>query len=499
VASLRQLIGSPAINPLLGYLSRTRTDQVVERVALVEDVAHLERVEPHAIVLLTDDAAASVSSYRFDMALRVARSREVAAIVLPAGHAEGVTPTAAAIASRSGISILATAGTPDIAQLAIAIAREIAGGADVALLRAHAAVRAIQAHPNGGGPEALVARAGAALGVALRIFPLEPTSDPRAPIVVDDHVEGWVSAPPQQGDLGLGLDIVLHAAANGAARMLATARRAQELPIQSREEVLTELLGSPPQGRPPLVQRARTLGVAVDGWMVAVRLEFESLTDEAPEDELEVHERRLRFARTVLQTIQAADGTWHSARAGLAFVLLALYADDPGLGVAGAVAKTMQPVLRSVRSQLPATIVRCGVGSAHHGPEGLFAAVAEAKAAVTLARASGRVNTAVPFDSVGLRRTLVEWYASDTARDAVTSVLAPLTSLSGTRGERLIQTLHVYLDQQGSLTKTAERLSMHRNAVSYRINQIFELLDIDPDNPDDLLLLQLACRARELT
>jgi DNA-binding PucR family transcriptional regulator len=159
----------------------------------------------------------------------------------------------------------------------------------------------------------------------------------------------------------------------------------------------------------------------------------------------------------------------------------------------------MQPVLRSARSQLPATIVRCGVGSAHHGPEGLFAAVAEAKAAVTLARASGRVNTAVPFDSVGLRRTLVEWYASDTAREAVTSVLAPLTSLSGTRGERLIQTLHVYLDQQGSLTKTAERLSMHRNAVSYRINQIFELLDIDPDNPDDLLLLQLACRARELT
>jgi DNA-binding PucR family transcriptional regulator len=39
---------------------------------------------------------------------------------------------------------------------------------------------------------------------------------------------------------------------------------------------------------------------------------------------------------------------------------------------------------------------------------------------------------------------------------------------------------------------------MHRNAVSYRINQIFELLDVDPQNPDDLLLLQLACRAREL-
>jgi hypothetical protein len=27
---------------------------------------------------------------------------------------------------------------------------------------------------------------------------------------------------------------------------------------------------------------------------------------------------------------------------------------------------------------------------------------------------------------------------------------------------------------------------------------VFSLLDVDQDNPDDLLLLQLACRAREL-
>jgi DNA-binding PucR family transcriptional regulator len=105
---------------------------------------------------------------------------------------------------------------------------------------------------------------------------------------------------------------------------------------------------------------------------------------------------------------------------------------------------------------------------------------------------------AVPFDSVGLRRTLVEWYASDTAQDAVGTVLAPLTKLGPVNSERLIQTLHVFLDQRGSFTKTAKLLNLHRNAVAYRINRIFELLDVDRDNPDDLLLLQLACRAREL-
>ena len=51
---------------------------------------------------------------------------------------------------------------------------------------------------------------------------------------------------------------------------------------------------------------------------------------------------------------------------------------------------------------------------------------------------------------------------------------------------------------RGSLSKTAAALNLHRNAVSYRVRQIFELLEVDPANPDDRLLLQLACRAREL-
>jgi DNA-binding PucR family transcriptional regulator len=162
------------------------------------------------------------------------------------------------------------------------------------------------------------------------------------------------------------------------------------------------------------------------------------------------------------------------------------------------VARAMDVALARVRSQLPATLVHCGVGGAHLGSSGLISSVAEARAAVTVARTSGSVNRAVAFDSAGLRRTLLEWYASDTAQEAVTTVLAPLVRLHGARSERLIQTLHVYLDEQGSLTRTAERLNLHRNAVAYRVRQIFELLDVDPESPDDRLLLQLACRARDL-
>jgi sugar diacid utilization regulator len=498
VTSLRQLVDSPALTPLLAYLTRPHSDPLVERVALIEDLDALARVEANAVVLLARIASEAASSYRFDVALRVARSRDVAALVLSGGAVSAITPTSAAIADRSGTAILATGADVDLAELAVAIARELAGGAELALRRAHSAMRAIDGYPADGKAATLVQRAGAALGVPLRLVDAEPSSGPRAPVVVDDHIEAWVAAPPQDGVLALGLDLTLHAAADGVARALTRVRRSEELPIRSRDEVLSELLSAPEHAHDALVQRARTLGVPIDGWHVAVRVEFEELTDVPVDAELAGYQARLELARALLRAVGSTGGTWHTARAGQALILVRSERDDPGIGAASSVAKVMDAALARVRSRLPATLIRCGVGSAHSGPGGLRASATEAKVAVAVARTSGRVNASVPFDSVGLRRTLVDWYASDTAQEAVTTVLAPLFGGGRARAERLIQTLHVYLDQQGSLARTAEVLNLHRNAVRYRVDQIFDLLDVDRRNPDDLLLLQLACRAREL-
>jgi sugar diacid utilization regulator len=498
VASLAQLIASPTLSSLLGYVARPRSDPEVERVALIEELGDIERVGEGAIVLLTRGASAPAGTYRFDMALRMARGRRIAALVLPASEVARMTPTAAAVADRSGTALLGTGDDVDLGELAIAIARELSGGADAALVRAHAALSAVAAHADGS-PERLVERAGAALGVQLSLVSSEPESGPRTPVVLDDHVEGWLSAPQQEGALAMGLEIVLQVTGAAVQRALARARRAEELPIQSQAELLSELLSAPQQGRARIVQRARDLGVPIDGWHVAVRVEFEELTDPGDGRELAAFESRLGVARVLMRAVRGSGGKWHSARSGMAVMLVRTYGTDPGAAASAEVGSAVDEALAEARGRVPTTLMRCGVGSPHPGPEGLLSSAAEARAAVTAARAAGTLNSAVLFDSVGLRRALVEWYASDIAQEAVTTVLAPLAKLGGVRGERLIQTLHVYLDQQGSLTKTAEILKLHRNAVAYRIKSAFALLEVDPDNPDDLLLLQLACRARELS
>jgi sugar diacid utilization regulator len=499
VASLRELVESPALAPMLGYVSRPRIDPLVGGVGMIEDFGELEHVDEQTIVLLTRRASAGASSYRFDTALRVARSRGVAAVVLSAGDVGRVSTTAVAIANRSGTAILGMGNDVGLTRLALAIGRELAGDADVALLRAYTAVRAIEAHPWDGTSESMLVHAGEALGVPISMVSSEPQDRPARPVIVDDRIEGWVTAPARMGDMAMSLHIVLEAAAGGVAAALARRLRSQQLPTQSREEVLTELLAAAPRARAKLVLRARSLGLPIDGWHVAVRLDFEDLVDPQPGDELEAYQTRTRLGMELLQAARAAGGTWHQARSDDAFLLITTYGEDPGPTGADGTAHLMDEVLANLRHRLPASLIRCGVGTARPGPGGLIASVAEARAAAISARTSKRAHVAVPFDSIGLRRTLVEWYASDTAREAAASVLQPLITLGGSKAERLIQTLHVYLDERGSLTRTAQRMSLHRNAVSYRINRVFELLDVDRESPDDLLLLQLACRARELS
>jgi len=450
-------------------------------------------------VHLGRDVSASVSSYRFDMALRAARSRSVAGLVLSAADVGSVTSTTAAIAQRSGTALLGASDEADLAGLALAIGRELAGDADVALLRAHTAVRAIEAHPSDGTVESLLDHAGAALGVPISMTASELPGQLCRPVIVNERVEGWIATPDREGYLAMGVEIMLHAVAASVADALTRARRSQQLPTQSRQEALTDLLSAPPRAREQVALRARTLGFPIDGWHVVARLDFENLSDPPPGEELAAYEARVRLGAAALHAVMATRGTWHQARAGEALVLIKTYAQDPGTTAAGQVAKTMREVLVGLRRGMPSAIIRCGVGMASAGVDGLLASLAEAKAAVIAARTSQRDDVAVEFDSFGLRRALVEWYASDTAREAAASVLAPLYAIGGIRGERLIQTLHVYLDERGSLTRTARRLNLHRNAVAYRINRVFELLEVEQHNADDLLLLQLACRARELS
>jgi len=518
-----------ASSPLaaLRRVSRSGGDRHVTVVRLAERFADLSHAPATSFVVLSHAASAEVTDYRLDMALRWASVHQVAAVAAFAAEQWRPTVTVTDIAGRADIALITVPPETDLTGLVQAINREIGGSAEQALGRAQQGLEAVLAAEEAGTDlSSLCASVAKALGTPVEFRPLmlpggssangetgypaavthrpgaggtdgPDTDEVSVPVVVGQTPIGYLAAPHAYGDSGIGARLVLHTAALAAARLLDLARQARELPARSRSDLLAELLMSDAAINEDLLDRARQLGIPVGGWHVAVRIEADDLEEAVP-DEIHRFELLEAAGQLAVQAVTAAGGTWYLSRIARAIVLIRATGSNPGPQAGARASRAAERALDAIGARLPALRFRAGVGSPHEGAMGLRASAAEARGALLAARAARRPPGVAAHDAVGVQRMLMEWYSSDTARASVRDQLAPLEKLGPGRADTAIQTLAAYLDEQGSIVKTAQRLHLHRNAVANRLRGITELLDIDLDDPDQRLALQLACRARLL-
>jgi sugar diacid utilization regulator len=527
--SIDQILAS---SPLAGLrrVSASGGDRQVAMVRLAESFTDLDRAPAASLVILSRFASAEVSDYRLDMALRWGAIHQVAAVAAFSGEPWQPTVTARDIAARAGIALISIPADAELAGLVQAIMREIGGGAERALGRAQQGLEAVLATESAGGSvEELRAAVSRALGtpVEFRHWPANGAQDDAAdepairsagngsrgtrgtgpdgrvaaevtaPVVVGETPVGCLAAPDVHGDFGVAVRLVLHTAALAAGRRLDLSRRAHEMPVRSRSELLAELLMSDTAINEDLLERARALAIPVNGWHVAVRIEADDL-EESGRDEVQRFELLEAAGQAALQAAAATGGAWYLSRIARAIVLIRVTTSNPGPQAGARAARSAERALAAIRDRLPSLRFRAGVGAPHEGPTGLRASAAEARGALLAARAALKPAGVAAHDAVGVRRMLMEWYASDTARASVRDQLAPLEKLGPGRAETAIRTLAAYLDEQGSIVRTAQKLHLHRNAVANRLRGITELLEMDLDDPDQRLALQLACRARLL-
>jgi sugar diacid utilization regulator len=517
-----------ASSPLAGLrrVSASGGDREVALVRLAESFTDLDRAPAETLVILSRFASAEVSDYRLDMALRWGAIHRVAAVAAFSDEPWQPTVTARDIAARADIALISVPAGTEVATLVQAINREIGGGAELALGRAQKGLEAVLAAESAaGGVEDLRAAVSVALGTPVEFRPWAgdgistaaddalrsgangesgltgpgggPATEVIAPVVVGETPAGYFIAPDAHGDFGVAVRLVLHTAALAAGRLLDLARQAHEMPVRSRSELLAELLMSDTAINEDLLERARALAIPVTGWHVVVRIEADDL-EESGRDEVHRFELMEAAGQAALQAAAATGGTWYLSRIARAIVLVRVTTSNPGPQAGARAARSAERALQAIRSRLPSLRFRAGVGAPHEGPTGLRASAAEARGALLAARAALKPAGVAAHDAVGVRRMLIEWYASDTVRASVRDQLAPLERLGPARADTAIRTLAAYLDEQGSIVRTAQKLHLHRNAVANRLRGITELLELDLEDPDQRLALQLACRARLL-
>jgi sugar diacid utilization regulator len=441
------------------------------------------------VIVATPDGRAP-SAYQVDIAVRQAIARSFAGLVFA-----GVFPlaeTARQLAARGAVPVLmADDGTAS--ELAVVIDRIVRGGAADALARAeHAIARAAAAAASGGGTEGILAEGSAALGVELALVD-------DASVVWTDRDAVCVGELPVGRLVASGTDAAVLVAVPVIATTLSRALQ-HELgerfaPTQSRADLIIELIYAESSRLDGFGAEAARLGFPlalshVVGWLRPThRRDPELRAPRSVGGAVELH---------ALQLLHERGEAWHVALIHDDVILVS--SEEHG---AGDHQRRLREVGERIRDHATSVaggdwVYTLGLGTPQVGASGLRQSAAEARIAAEAAIAGGRLGEVEATDVTGLRRVLLEFYASPLSRRLLDDVLAPLDTLGAERAEIAVRTLAAYLGHRNSLVRAGAELNLHPNAVNYRVRRAEQTLGLDLDDPDERFAVELACRMRLL-
>ncbi|ROO89683.1 DNA-binding PucR family transcriptional regulator [Actinocorallia herbida] len=166
---------------------------------------------------------------------------------------------------------------------------------------------------------------------------------------------------------------------------------------------------------------------------------------------------------------------------------VAVVPERPGL-----LAELREDVLRMA----VATRVTIGVSRAARAPQGLPAALTEARHAHAYALERPGRSRVVGCDELASHDLLLAGIPATARRAFADRLLAPLVDYDARGGSELLRTLEAFLACDGSWTRCASVMHVHVNTLRYRMRRIADLTGRDLDLFSDRVDFHLALRLR---
>jgi hypothetical protein len=165
------------------------------------------------------------------------------------------------------------------------------------------------------------------------------------------------------------------------------------------------------------------------------------------------------------------------------------------------VARARQAAANAVRDlplQGAAHSVNCGIGAFHQDLLEVPIGLREAREALQLGRRLfGRGAMAV-YPDLGIYALLHAGADRDDFVSFAQSLLEPLIAYDRKHKTDLLATLTLYFEVGENVKEAAERLSVHRHTIFYRLNQISQILKTDLRTPKGQLSLRAALAIRQM-
>ncbi|WP_447095653.1 PucR family transcriptional regulator [Pseudomonas sp. CF10PS3] len=259
---------------------------------------------------------------------------------------------------------------------------------------------------------------------------------------------------------------------------------------RSRHDVLERLLTGDYQSLDLLLHRAVQLGMSLAGHWQIVQLQLEGsellfAQDDATRVEAQLarqHDaisRRLRQLSTALPILGRA-GQW------------TLLLPAPDAVAASANRQQLAQWLKPLNLRLAPLKLFIGLSAARHPAERLAQAQDEARQALAAARRFSERAGLCVYDELGVLKLLSGVRDRALLDQFLNERLGPLLRHDLHHGPGLMPTLEAWFHENGNLMAAAQRLAVHRNTLTHRIQRIEALCGLTLDNSYDRLDIGIA-------
>jgi len=241
--------------------------------------------------------------------------------------------------------------------------------------------------------------------------------------------------------------------------------------------------------RADILARASELGIALEGGasVVVARAHSHVATEDG---------WRQRVLAVADRGVRAVCGTAVAAlsdreeRPGAEVIVLVPGGDD------AQAARAADALVRELQASLSGHTFAVGRSRIASDPNDLHRAASEALLAANVAEGDAE-RPVLAFDDTGAYRLLLSAMSEDPGelQRFYAETVEPLVSYDEQYETDLVQTVEAFLDADGNVAGTAQRLFTHRHTIRYRLERVRELTGLDVGSTDGREKLSLGLKA----
>lgn len=247
-----------------------------------------------------------------------------------------------------------------------------------------------------------------------------------------------------------------------------------------------------------LRQRANFLGCDLSRVHMVAQIEISYLENEesaeeplSEEDRLTIHKRISTLVRRRIQ--DSFPGSLLYEHENLLTCILHLSKDPTGTRLKG----WLRDLARQMRGEQNVCLA-IGLSNACTNASEYRRGFAEASEAQQMGQHLNREGGLTNFNDLGIYRYLYKIARMDDLRDMYQDQVGRISSYDRRKGTDLLDTLEIYLECAGNLTRTSDRLFVHRNTLIQRLERLQSLCEIDLQERSNWLTLQVAIKVYKL-